>query len=82
MEEEWADEVSCPEKDSVLLAETSTSPGATPLPPATTTRLEIRAEEEGSIWKHRVVSDSQRSRVGGRTSSGEHLSVLYIIHVH
>lgn len=73
MEEEGTDEVSCSEKTVCLWLKL-----LLPLQPVLPHRAKDKSEGGGPFWKHKQVSDSQGSRVNGRTSSSEHLSLLYI----
>ncbi len=49
-----------------------------PCSPPSPDQARDKSNGGGPFWKHKQVSDSQGSRVSGRTSSGEHLSLLYI----
>lgn len=73
MKEEGTDEVSCPEKTVCLWLKL-----LLPLQSALPHKARDKSEGGRPFWKHKQVSDSQRSRVNGRTSSSEHLSLLCI----
>lgn len=74
MKEEGADEVSCPEKTLRLWLK----PLLPLQPPTPPTRLEIRAKKEGPSGNTNRFLTHKGRGVNGRTSSGEHLSLLYI----
>lgn len=74
MEEVEADDVSCPEK-TLCLWPTPPLPQAAHPPP---TGPEIRAKRGGPCWKHKQVSDSQRSKVDGGTSTSDSLAVAFV----